>query len=208
MKHLFISLLTLFVIISANIFAQETEEGETALTIEQRERYILDRRAGGPGLKLPEGAYEKAVMQKMQIPKDRDLPGSFTAMSNWVSVNPKGMFYARTGNNFVSGRTNSIVFHPTNPNIMYIAAAQGGVWKTTDNGNNWTVLTDNLGSISSGDIAIDPLNPNILYYGTGELNYSGDSQYGDGVYKSTNAGATWTKIVAASFIGQDRKSVV
>ncbi len=202
MKHLFISLLTLFVIISANIFAQETEEGETALTIEQRERYILDRRAGGPGLKLPEGAYEKAVIQKMQIPKDRDLPGSFTAMSNWVSVNPKGMFYARTGNNFVSGRTNSIVFHPTNPNIMYIAAAQGGVWKTTDNGNNWTVLTDNLGSISSGDIAIDPLNPNILYYGTGELNYSGDSQYGDGVYKSTNAGATWTKIVAASFIGQ------
>ncbi len=202
MKHLSIALLTLFIFFSTDLFGQDTEEFETAETIAQRERYIIDRRAGGPGMKVPDGAYERAVIEKMQIPKDIDMPGSFTAMSSWVSVNPKGMFYSRTGNNFISGRTNSIAFHPTNVNIMYIAAAQGGVWKTTDNGNTWNVLTDNLGSISSGDIAIDPQNPNILYYGTGELNYSGDSQYGDGLYKSTNGGTNWTKIATASAIGQ------
>lgn len=168
----------------------------------QRERYILDRRAGGPGLKLPEGAYERAVLEMMQVPKDSDMPGSFTSLTNWVSVSPKGMFYQRTGNNFISGRTNSIVFHPANVNIMYIAAAQGGVWKTTDNGQNWIPLTDNLGSLASGDVAIDPQNPNVLYYGTGELNYSGDSQYGDGIYKTTDAGATWAKMVNASVTGQ------
>jgi hypothetical protein len=70
---------------------------------------------------------------------------------------------------------------------MYIASAGGGVWKTTNGGNNWTVLTDGLSNLAGGDIAIDPNNPNVLYYGTGELNYSQDSHYGDGMYKSTNA---------------------
>ncbi|MDQ3193595.1 MAG: hypothetical protein M3P82_01210, partial [Bacteroidota bacterium] len=66
---------------------------------------------------------------------------------------------------------------------------------------NWSVLTDNLGSISSGDIAIDPSNPDVLYYGTGELNYSLDSQYGDGIYKSTNAGASWNKVATTLQVG-------
>jgi photosystem II stability/assembly factor-like uncharacterized protein len=203
MKYIIASIFAFLVFVtSSNAMAQDIEEGETSETILQRERYILDKRAGGPGLKLPNDAYEKAVIQMMQMPKDSDVPGSFTSLTSWVSVSPLGMFYARTGANYVSGRTNSIAFHPTNQNIMYIAAAQGGVWKTTDNGHNWIALTDNLGSIASGDIAIDPQNPNVLYYGTGELNFSGDSQYGDGIYKTTNAGTTWTKIAAASFIGQ------
>ncbi len=197
------TILLIFVSVSLSpLVAQEAEEFETAETIAQRERYIIDRRAGGPGLRLAPDAYEKAVIQKMNIPKDSDMPGSITSLTSWESVSPSGMFYARTNANYVSGRTNSIAFHPTDPATMYIAAAQGGVWKTTNNGLNWNVLTDNLGSISSGDIAIDPLNPNVLYYGTGELNYSGDSQYGDGLYKTTDAGATWTKISPASFIGQ------
>lgn len=202
MRFLQTLLLILLSVSITPLAAQEAEEFETSETIAQRERYILDRRAGGPGLKLAPNAYEKAVIQKMNMPKDSDMPGSITSLTSWESVSPSGMFYARTNANYVSGRTNSIAFHPTDPATMYIAAAQGGVWKTTNNGLNWNVLTDNLGSISSGDIAIDPLNPNVLYYGTGELNYSGDSQYGDGLYKTTDAGATWTKISPATFIGQ------
>ncbi len=57
-------------------------------------------------------------------------------------------------------------------------------------------LLTNLGSIASGDIAVDPVNPNILYYGTGELNYSGDSQYGAGIFKSTDAGSDLDKCIA------------
>jgi photosystem II stability/assembly factor-like uncharacterized protein len=177
---------------------QENETGESIL---QREEYKLVKRAGGPGKVLPKDAYEKAVLEMRNIPEDRNIPNSSTSIKGWQSVNPTGMFYGRTNDNYISGRTNGIAFHPTDPNIFYIAAAQGGVWKTTDGGINWTVLTDNLGSIASGDIAIDPNNPNILYYGTGELNFSGDSQYGDGIYKTTNAGLNWVKISPASQTG-------
>ncbi|MCB0726157.1 MAG: T9SS type A sorting domain-containing protein [Ignavibacteriae bacterium] len=176
----------------------ENESGESIL---QREEFKLLKRAGGPGKVLPKNTYENAVRQMRNIPEDRNISNSPTSFTGWQSVNPTGMFYGRTNDNYISGRTNSIAFHPTDPNVFYIAAAQGGVWKTTDGGINWTALTDNLGSIASGDIAIDPNNPNILYYGTGELNYSGDSQYGDGIYKSTNAGLNWIQISTASQTG-------
>jgi len=198
---LYLNLLITFVS-GANVYSQdfEEDENETSETILQREQFINERRAGGPGKVLPKLAHEKAVLQKMKIPEDKNT-NSITSTTSWVSVNPEGMWYEVTDDNYISGRTNGIAFHPSNPNIIYIAAAQGGVWKTIDGGISWTALTDNLGSISSGDIAIDPSNPNVLYYGTGELNYSGDSQYGDGVYKSTDAGLSWNKIVSASLVG-------
>ena len=194
---IFISLL-----IAVNIsYSQDSEENESSESILQREEYINEKRAGGPGKTVLPFVYEKALIERMKMKEDKNIPNSFTSTTSWVSVNPVGMFYGVTNANYVSGRTNSIAFHPTDVNIMYIAAAQGGVWKTVDGGLNWTVLTDNLGSIASGDIAVDQNNPNILYYGTGELNYSGDSQYGDGIYKSTDAGLSWTKIALASLVG-------
>ncbi len=179
----------------------ENEENESSESIAEREEFIYTRRAGGPEKILPKNAFEKAVKEKLKLLKDSDNRNSPTSATSWVSVNPTGMFYQLTGSSYISGRTNSIAFHPTDVNTFYIAAAKGGVWKTTDGGVHWTVLTDNLGSISSGAIEIDPVNPNILYYGTGELNYSADSQYGDGIYKSTDAGSSWTKIATAATIG-------
>jgi photosystem II stability/assembly factor-like uncharacterized protein len=195
-------LLALFLLLFAYqmnyCFAQEDESGESIL---EREEFILTRRAGGPGMKIAFDAYSKAVDQKSNMPEDRNLPGSKTRTTNWVSINPIGMFYQRTNANYISGRTNSIAFHPTNTNIFYIAAAQGGVWKTTDGGVNWTILTDNLPTLACGDIVVDQLNPNVLYLGTGELNYSSDSQYGNGIYKSTDAGATWFQVATVSQVG-------
>ena len=192
--------LNFFLIITSSLNAQKLieEEGETSETIFERERYISVRRAGGPEKTLPKDAYTNAIIQKSKLVKDSEIQSSVTSGSSWVSVNPVGMFYNLTGSNYISGRTNSIAFHPSNPSIFYIAAAQGGVWKTTDAGANWTVLTDGLSSIASGAIAIDKNNPNVLYYGTGELNFSGDCQYGDGMFKSTDAGVTWNKIVPYS----------
>lgn len=195
-------LLALFLLLFAYqmnyCFAQEDESGESIL---EREEFILTRRAGGPGMKIAFDAYSKAVEQKSNIPEDRNIPGSKTRTTNWLSINPIGMFYQRTNANYISGRTNSIAFHPTNPNIFYIAAAQGGVWKTTDGGVNWTVLTDNLPTLACGDVVVDQQNPNVLYLGTGELNYSSDSQYGNGIYKSTDAGATWFQVATVSQVG-------
>lgn len=182
-------------------FAQEEEENESGESILEREEFILTRRSGGPGMKIAYDAYSKAVEQKSKIPEDRNIPNSKTRSTNWVSINPIGLFYQRTNANYISGRTNSIAFHPTNPNIFYIAAAQGGVWKTTDGGVNWTALTDNLPTLACGDVVVDQNNPNVLYLGTGELNYSGDSQYGNGIYKSTDAGATWFQVATVSQVG-------
>ncbi len=187
--------------LSTSFCQEDNEENESSESILQREQFILERRAGGPGKILPQDAFAKAVIEKQGIPEDKNSLNSPTSTIGWNSVNPTGMFYGVTNNNYISGRTNGITFDPVNPNIFYIAAAQGGVWKTTDAGIHWTVLTDNLGSIASGDIQIDPSNPDILYYGTGELNYSLDSQYGDGIYKSTDAGLNWFKISTSTQTG-------
>ncbi|MFI5144811.1 MAG: T9SS type A sorting domain-containing protein [Ignavibacteria bacterium] len=173
--------------------------------LKSRDNYYYTRRAGGPGLTIPENAFDNAVRQMYLLPQDKNIPNSVTSTISWVAANPIGMFYARTNNNYISGRTNSIAFQNSNPNIFYIAAAGGGVWKTTDNGGTWQVLTDNLPNIASGDIEVDQANPNVLYYGTGELNYSLDSHYGNGIYKSTNAGVSWTQVATTavgSYIGK------
>jgi len=185
------------------ILSQETdlfEENESSEEILAREEFILMRRAGGEGKILPVTAYADALYEKSLLQRDRDILSSPTRMTNWVSINPTGMFYFFTSNNYISGRTNAIAFHPTNPNIIYIAAAQGGVWKTIDGGVNWIALTDDLPTLACGDIAIDKNNPDILYLGTGELNYSGDSQYGNGIYKSTNAGESWFQVAPSSLV--------
>jgi photosystem II stability/assembly factor-like uncharacterized protein len=133
--------------------------------------------------------------------RDKDILNSYTRSVNWLTANPKGMFYSRTGSNYISGRTNSIAYVNGQPNFIYIAAAQGGVWKTTNGGVNWIPLTDNLPTLASGDVIVDPNNINVLYLGTGELNYSGDSQYGDGIYKSGDAGLTWLQVAPGSLVG-------
>ncbi|MEO8665232.1 MAG: hypothetical protein ABI462_07035 [Ignavibacteria bacterium] len=209
MTKLYFILFILFTTISQITFSQESDEqeNESSESIFEREEYISTRRAGGPGKVLPKNAYEKALAEMYDMQKDGAVNNT-EALGSWVSVNPTGMFYQVTGSNYISGRTNAIAFHPTDPNTFYIAAAQGGVWKTTDGGIVWKVLTDHLGSIASGDIAIDPADPNILYYGTGERNYSGDSQYGAGIFKSTDAGISWNNIVTASVIGNYISKIV
>ena len=180
---------------------ESVDENESGEEILAREQFILMRRAGGPDKVLPPDAYADALIQKSKMPEDRNNPNSPTRLTSWVSINPIGMFYAVTNNNYVSGRTNSIAFHPTDPNTFYIAAAQGGVWKTIDGGINWTKITETLPTLACGDIVVVQSNPNILYLGTGELNYSQDSQYGNGIYKSTDAGATWVQVAASSLVG-------
>ncbi|MFI5251924.1 MAG: choice-of-anchor D domain-containing protein [Bacteroidota bacterium] len=171
---------------------------ESGDEIMDREMFFHLRRAGGPGKTIPEGAYEAASQQARRTRKDRDVLFSPTGLTNWKSVNPTGLFYARTGNNYISGRTNSIAFHPTDANTFYIAAAGGGVWKTTDGGSHFNAVTDNLSALTAGSIAVDPNNANVVYVATGEMNYSLDSYYGDGIFKSTDGGSTWNKIATTS----------
>ncbi len=79
-------------------------------------------------------------------------------------------------------------------NIYYFGAVGGGVWKTTDAGQHWTPIFDKEPIASIGAIAIAPSDPNVIYVGTGEEAIRGDISYGDGMWKSTDAGKTWTHI--------------
>ena len=87
----------------------------------------------------------------------------------------------------VSGRTISIAVHPTNPNIVYVGTAQGGLYRTTDGGTTWTPLLDNALSLAIGAVAICPSQPETIYVGTGENNFSADSFFGTGLYRIDNA---------------------
>jgi uncharacterized protein (TIGR03437 family) len=110
---------------------------------------------------------------------------------NWTQIGPQPTGGSTTY--ATAGRINAIAIDPRDNNTVYIGAAEGGVWKTTDGGVNWTPLTDQQASLASGAIAIDPNNPDTVYVGTGEENFAGDSYYGAGILKSTDAGATWTQ---------------
>jgi photosystem II stability/assembly factor-like uncharacterized protein len=95
---------------------------------------------------------------------------------------------------FRGGRAEAAAGIPGHPNIYYFGAAAGGVWKTTDGGLTWTPIFDREPNSSIGAIAIAPSNHDIIYVGTGEQCLRNDITFGDGVYKSTDAGKTWTNI--------------
>lgn len=100
------------------------------------------------------------------------------------------------------GRINCIAFHPTNSSTYFVGVAQGGLWKTTNDGASWTPLTDNLPITRISDISIDPANPNTMYISVCDFEYIGfglflngrkrHTHYGLGVYKTTDGGATWS----------------
>ena len=95
---------------------------------------------------------------------------------------------------FRGGRAEAAAGIPGDPNTYYFGSAAGGVWKSTNAGASWTPIFDREPVASIGAIAIDPGNPKTIYVGTGEKCLRNDISFGDGVYKSTDAGQTWTNI--------------
>ena len=90
-----------------------------------------------------------------------------------------------------SGRITRFAVHPDDVRVIYVATASGGLWKTTNAGTTWSSVFEQQNSISLGDVAIAPGNPDIVWVGTGEQNSVRSSQFGDGVYRSTDGGESW-----------------
>jgi photosystem II stability/assembly factor-like uncharacterized protein len=157
-----------------------------------------------PGKVIPKGAYWHARAQREALlSRHRALmaarePGRAAVADSFSGVTwtpdgpqPAASYY---GTIPYSGRATAIAVHPTDPNTVYLGTAAGGVWKTTDGGQTWTPLTDSQASLAIGAVAVDPNNPTTIFAGTGEPDSSTDSYYGQGLLKSTDAGATWTLI--------------
>jgi photosystem II stability/assembly factor-like uncharacterized protein len=94
----------------------------------------------------------------------------------------------------MGGRIDDFAVVESNPNIVYVGTASGGVWKTTNNGTTWEPVFDKEGVSTIGDIAIAPSDPSVVWVGSGEPNNRQSSSWGDGIYKSLNGGKTWKKM--------------
>src|SRR5205814_6463911 len=96
------------------------------------------------------------------------------------------------------GRTVAVFGVPSQRGVYYMAPTDGGVWKSTDYGRTWDPIFDGQDTGSIGALAVAPSNLDILYAGSGEGLRRPDLSVGDGIYKSTDAGASWTQIGRAS----------
>jgi len=127
----------------------------------------------------------------------------------WTPIGPQPLTSSSPTVKQASGRASAVAVDPTDPNIVYVGGAQGGVWKSLDGGSTWTVLTDSEASLAIGAIAIDGSAAScgvagpcqIIYVGTGEQTNSIGSYYGAGILKSTDGGANWMQLGQAVFLG-------
>jgi photosystem II stability/assembly factor-like uncharacterized protein len=105
-----------------------------------------------------------------------------------------GLKFRSIGPAVTSGRVSDLAVNPVNPDEYYVAAASGGVWKTTNGGNTFEPIFENYGSFSIGCLALDPHHPATLWVGTGENNSQRSVAYGDGLYKSEDGGKSFKKM--------------
>src|ERR1051325_6324242 len=136
-----------------------------------------------------------AAAAPQQSPRATPSPSPTPTPINW-STDPllKRFLFRSIGPAAMGGRIDDITAVEQNPYIIYVGFATNGVWKSTNSGTTFQPIFDTYGSHSIGDIAIAPSDPNIVWVGTGEANNRQSSSFGDGIYKSTDAGKTFTKM--------------
>lgn len=110
------------------------------------------------------------------------------------NISLAGLSFRSVGPAITSGRIADIAVNPNNHSEYYVAAAAGGVWKTTNAGNTLNPVFDGEGSYSIGCLAIDPTNSNVVWVGSGENNNQRVVAYGDGIYKSEDGGKSWNNM--------------
>lgn len=135
---------------------------------------------------MPDGSFPNPEYVREQQQLGRTLKGAHKKRGgNWVNINQR---VSESGYNGM-GRLEAVAFHPTDSNQFYVGTQAGGIWKTTNNGQSWMALGELLPFCSAGNIVVDHQNPSTLYITIGRNDYWSD--YGLGVYKSTDGGQTW-----------------
>lgn len=173
--------LALFLMISCQNRGRVFEKKETGKGPEPND-WFFAQRAFPLGF-VPRESYREAQKQAAFFRKNNSID---RGGAGWQLAGPTNM----------GGRISTIAAHPAEPETVYVGAANGGIFKTTDGGDSFTQIFDDFPSVSMGDIAIAPSNKNKIYVGTGEANGGGGSMSFDGLglWKSGDAGQNWQPI--------------
>jgi len=122
------------------------------------------------------------------------LFSGLVAVSATAQVDPSllaGMQARAIGPAGMSGRIGDVAAVPSDPNIMYVGASTGGLWKSIDGGLTWDPIFDDQPVAAIGAVTIDPSNDDVIWVGTGEGNLRNSVSVGNGIYRSRDAGRTW-----------------
>lgn len=171
----------LFIIISFLGCKNSSEKSISQISEKENdEKYPFDlmfMQRAYPSGEINTSAYSEAIQWKRQIANRN------TVSEIWQFSGPLN----------IGGRITDIEIPSTQPNVHYVGAASGGIFKTANGGDDWTPIFDEQEMLSIGDIEISKNNNNLIYVGTGEVNAGGGSLVyeGDGIYKSIDGGATW-----------------
>lgn len=182
------------------------EEGEDRDRPDERDDWFYARRtAGDPDFTVAEAAAGRAVAADAVIAmKQRQshsrLQGLQAFAGPWEAVGPDPIRQA-WGSRILamSGRIGALAVRSSPPHTIYLGGAQGGIWISSTLTNRWLPKTDQLPSLAIGAIALAPSNEDVIYVGTGEGALSGDSYYGNGILKSTDAGETFAHVSGSAF---------
>ncbi len=123
------------------------------------------------------------AISPLEVSQAQQYPESIYQEMRWRMIGP-----------FRGGRTRAVAGAPNQPNLFYIGAVNGGVWKSDDYGRAWTPIFDEQPTQSVGAIAVAPSDPSIIYVASGEGLHRPDLSVGNGIYKSADAGKTWTHL--------------
>jgi photosystem II stability/assembly factor-like uncharacterized protein len=170
----------------ARLSPAERADYEKRLEYFGMRRYLLEMRVGKNG-RLDPRRYQQAIEHRNRMP---DLPGNQYVGVSWQFFGPRNLTGGgNQGIGPLTGRVNSVAYDPLNPTTFWVGGATGGVCKTTDFGNGFSILSDQWDYTYVSKIAVDPTNSSRVYVATGD--FPGWWGYGMGIMRSTNGGATW-----------------
>jgi len=166
-----------------------------------RDEFVGLKRGMEPGRLSDPRARVRAIERMQNQEREQSEKGLLGGMASWLGLNvasgpswiPIGPAPLPNSSGAVpgfSGRVTAVAVDQTNPQIIYLGAAQGGVWRSTNGGASWTSIFDNAQSQAIGALAIAPSDHTTLYVGTGEFNGCGDCFFGVGLYRIDNADTT------------------
>jgi len=174
-----------------------------------KEKNVIDSKIANKGKKFADGDFAEAPRDRFKmrwerkVDEDGNIPYGkilkakehIDAMKSRQASTVPEIEWEWLGPGNVGGRIRTIIFHPDNANTMWIGAASGGIWKTTNGGNHWFPIDDFLPSLNVTSLVMDPSDPNIMYAATGEgFGNVWPDVPGAGIFKSVDGGNTWNQL--------------